>query len=73
MVRSLTSFSFKFSTIFFPFWRIFWVSKNRNSVFPVLRVAGERRKTLAQQSYARKAGFLYLLKQQFSFSLKHKY
>ncbi len=30
-------------------------------------------KTLAQQSCARKAGFLYLLKQQFSFSLKHKY
>ncbi len=31
------------------------------------------KKTLAQQSCARKAGFLYLLKQQFSFSLKHKY
>ncbi len=32
-----------------------------------------KKKTLAQQSCARKAGFLYLLKQQFSFSLKHKY
>ncbi len=30
-------------------------------------------KILAQQSCARKAGFLYLLKQQFSFSVKHKY
>ncbi len=32
-----------------------------------------KKKPLAQQSCARKAGFLYLLKQQFSFSLKHKY
>ncbi len=42
----------------------------------VCRVGMERnvfQKTLAQQSCARKAGFLYLLKQQFSFSLKHKY
>ncbi len=31
------------------------------------------KKTLAQLCCARKAGFLYLLKQQFSFSLKHKY
>ncbi len=30
-------------------------------------------KTLAQQSCARKPGFLYLLKQQFSFIVKHKY
>ncbi len=32
-----------------------------------------QKKTLAQQSCIRKAGFLYLLKQQFSFSLKYKY
>ncbi len=32
-----------------------------------------KQKTPAQQSCAGKAGFLYLLKQQFPFSLKHKY
>ncbi len=31
------------------------------------------KKKLVQQSCARKAGFLYLFKQQFSFSLKYKY
>ncbi len=38
------------------------------------RNEGENKlKTLAQQSCATKAGFIYLLKQQFSFSLKYKY
>ncbi len=41
--------------------------------FPAEVEAEQKGKTPAQQSCARKAGFLYLLKQQFSFSLKHKY
>ncbi len=42
-------------------------------IFNVNRSGTGVKKTPAQQSWPRKAGFLYLLKQQFSFSLEHKY
>ncbi len=48
-------------------------STSHSSILHFIKVILDKKKSLAQQSCARKAGFLFLLKQQFSFSLKHKY
>ncbi len=51
------------------------IKKEKNLVNFMPQTPSPTKKTLAQQSCccARKAGFLYLLKQQFSLSQKHKY